>query len=541
MRGCTSTVDMPRKFVAPLMAVCLLSGLGTIAAQNAPTPAANTLQVRSQLVVLDTVVTDRKGNVVQGLTKDDFTVYENGVKQAIKDFSSADELPPIPAEAAKDRNGNDNWGTSPLTMIVVDEMDTPFEETAYSRDCVKRFLKAKPEQLPTPTILLWLNDYGLHPLTTFTRDRDVLVTALAKQPPSLASKLARGAAAEQVAASFAALQQAALFSRGEPGKKEIIWVGRSFPSIDPIGLTDFDRTLLTKAVRSTADLLLASRVSLYVVDPTTMTSARSDDPDADDMLQPVAAGTVKDPFESSFNINLFVAETGGKYFRGRNDLDQEIASSESRGRAYYTLSYVPTSPIEPGAYRKIDVRLNRPGLIAQTKKGYYDEEGVSGANATKLDASLDEKQMRFDLYEAAVTQMQYTGLGLHVKSCKREPSKAAAVCVVQVDTGSLTFTPFNADEERTTLVGVVATLNAKGKMIYDTVARLTMAVPMSQASQIGRGFSEIQLRAVVPMGASAVRVILRDSSGRIGTATVPQNVIPSLTITPQQMMSMRRR
>ena len=507
------------------------------------TPPDTTLHVQSQLVVLDTVVTDRSGKLLRGLTKDDFAVYENGVKQSIRNFSSVDELPPIPAQPVKDRNGNETWGAAPLTIIVVDEMDTPFQETAYSRDCVRRFLKAEPEQLPTPTILIWLNDYGIHPLTHFSRDREVLLSALARQPPSFPSKLMRGAAAEQVAASFAALQQAALFSRGEPGKKQLIWVGRSFPSIDPIGLTDYDRTLLMKAVRSTADLLLASRVTLYVVDPTITGSARDDEDVVQDVdtLQLGTAATVKDPFASSFNVNLFVSETGGKYFRGRNDLEQEIASSESRGLSYYTLTYVPSAPIESGSYRKIDVRLRNPNWSAQTKKGYYDEEPASVTQPSKLEASLDEKDLRFDLYEAAVTPIQYTGLGLHVLGCSREPSALAASCRVQVDTGSLTFIPFGGAEERTTLLGVMVSLDAKGKLIGDTVSRLTIAIPDSQVAQIGEGFSQLKLRSIIPPDAASVRIVLRDASGRIGTANIPPELVHTLSVSREQMSSARKR
>lgn len=533
---------MFRRIATAWVPLLLLSVFcGKTAAQSEGSPAA-TLQVRSQLVVLDTVVTDRSGKLIRGLTKDDFAVYENGVKQTVRDFSFSDELTPIPAQAAKDRNGNDDWGISPLTMIVVDEMDTPFPELAYARDCVRRFLKAQPAELRSPTELIWLNDDGIHALTAFTRDRETLLAALGKQPPSLPSKLMRGAAAEQVAASFAALQQAALFSRGEAGKKELIWVGRSFPSIDPIGLTDYDRTLLTKAVRSTADLLLASRVTLYVIDPTITGSARDDDEAAQevDTLQLVPGGNVKDPFASSFNINLFVAETGGRYFRGRNDLDQAIAASESRGLSYYTLTYVPTSPIESGAYRKIDVRLREPNLVAETKKGYYAEESAPVAPSS-LEASLDEKELRFDLYEAAVTQMRYTGVGLHVLDCARETGSLASACHVQVDTGSLTFTPFNPSEERTTVIAVVASLNAKGRMIKDSVSRLTIAIPEEQMTRVKQGFNQMRLRTVVPEGTASIRVIVRDASGRIGTTDVPAAIIPKLTVSRFEMDTARKR
>jgi len=514
--------------------------LSTAALPQNNAPAVPQIRVESQLVVLDAVVTDRVGKTVTNLAKDDFTVYENGVLQTVRDFSAPAERRAIPAAPVKDRNGHDDWGALPLTMIVVDEMDTPFEELAYARDCVRKYLRAQPGELTEPALLLWLDDAGLHPLTGFTRDRDLLLNALTKQPASLPGKLMRGAVAEQVAASFAALQQASLFSRGEAGPKQIIWVGRSFPSIDPVNLDDYQRTLLTKAVRSTVDRLLASRVTLDVIDPTVTGSARDDDATQEvDMLQPAPGATVKDPFASTFNMNLFVSETGGRYFRGLNDLDRQIGDSERRGNAYYTLTYVPNPPIQDGSYRKIEIRLREPGLIAQARKGYY-APGGGPVLKEKLADSLAKSDLRFDLYEASVTGMQYTGLGLQVKSCAREPNGLRADCTVTVDTGSLSFSP-TADGIRTTLIGVVSSLNAKGRLINDTMEKMTIAIPENEASRVNSGFTTLRMHTIVPPGTKALRVVLRDESGRIGTADVDPSVVPGLAITREELQRARRR
>lgn len=514
--------------------------LSSAALSQNSAPAAPQIRVESQLVVLDTVVTDRSGKPVTNLTKDDFTVYENGVLQTVRDFSAPGERPAIPAGPAKDHNGHDDWGASPLTMIVVDEMDTPFSEMAYARECVGKYLKSQPEELAEPALLLWLNDGGLHPLTGFTRDRDVLLHALAKQPASLPGKLMRGAVAEQVAASFAALQQAALFSRGEAGPKQIIWVGRSFPSIDPVNLDDYERTLLTKAIRTTMDQLLASRVTLSVIDPTVTGSARDDDTAQEvDTLQPAPGDSVKDPFAGNFNMNLFVSETGGKYFRGYNDLDRQIGESERRGNTYYTLTYVPNPPIQDGSYRRIDIRLHEPDLIAQARKGYYAPGGGPVLKA-KLADSLAKSDLRFDLYEASVTGMQYTGLGLRVKGCVREKGGLRTECTVTVDTRSLTFSPAT-DGIQSTLMGVISSLNEKGKLIYDTIDKMTIAIPESEASRVNSGYTTLRMHTIVPPGTKTLRVVLRDESGRIGTADVDPAAVAGLTITREDIQRARRR
>jgi hypothetical protein len=134
----------------------------------------------------------------------------------------------MPVTAPKDKFDHEDWGAAPLTMIVIDEMDTPFEETAYSRQEVDRYLKSQPSLLKHPTIILWLNDFGIHPVTSFSRDRDALIVAIDSHKPSRADKFERGAVVEQRSASLSAIQQLALFSRGSKGQKQIIWVGGAF-------------------------------------------------------------------------------------------------------------------------------------------------------------------------------------------------------------------------------------------------------------------------------------------------------------------------
>jgi hypothetical protein len=59
-------------------------------------------------------------------------------------------------------------------------------------------------------------------VTAFSRDRDALISAIDSHKASLAGKLNRGAMVEQLSASLSALQQMALFSRGNQGSKQVI-------------------------------------------------------------------------------------------------------------------------------------------------------------------------------------------------------------------------------------------------------------------------------------------------------------------------------
>jgi VWFA-related protein len=511
----------------------LATTLAATSAAQAPAPSNADdfhIAVKSQIVVLDTVVTDRKNNIVTNLTRDDFQVYEDGVPQTVRYFDAPASRPPIPNAPVMDRNGNDDWGQSPLTMIVIDEVDTPFMEIAYAKQCVEEYLKRQPAQLTEPTILLWLNDNGMRPVTKFTRDRDEILNAILKHPPSSASKLARGAAVEQIAASFSALQQAALFSRGKPGKKEILWVGKSFPGLNGQVMDYTDKELLAKALHSTINLLLESRVSLYVIDPTMGTSVDFNNPDAitdTAAIEPIPAPKAPDPFANSFNIGLFVDETGGKYYRGMNDLDRELADSVQRGAEFYTLTYTPALRESSSEYHSIVIRMRDPNMTAVTKQGYYSTEpaDLEKPNQAAKEASND---LRFDLYEATITGMPYTGIGLHVQQCQRDKDGQQATCSISIDSGTLTFNSTDKGEEQTSILAVVSSLDAKGHILNHTSRQLTLGVPEAQANLIRTGNMPLALHTVVPVGTKRIRVVLRDVSGRIGTAEVDPAQIPAL-------------
>src|SRR6266446_5648449 len=82
-----------------------VTGAALVAGQNPPaqpppqTPQAPTFRVRVDYVEVDVVVTDRQGNLVRDLKKEDFQVLEDGKAQTINTFTMVD----IPVERADRR------------------------------------------------------------------------------------------------------------------------------------------------------------------------------------------------------------------------------------------------------------------------------------------------------------------------------------------------------------------------------------------------------------------------------------------------------
>src|SRR6266849_894846 len=61
--------------------------------------------IEVHVVNVDVVVTDRAGNPVPGLKREDFELYENGKPQAISNFYEVSPSPPAPLPAARGEGG----------------------------------------------------------------------------------------------------------------------------------------------------------------------------------------------------------------------------------------------------------------------------------------------------------------------------------------------------------------------------------------------------------------------------------------------------
>ena len=86
-----------RRLVSLIAAICLLScwmylrpGPHNTTAYAQSTPATDdsaTIHAESRLVLVDTVVTDKKGNYIRDLVQKDFKVWEDGKEQSVTSFS----------------------------------------------------------------------------------------------------------------------------------------------------------------------------------------------------------------------------------------------------------------------------------------------------------------------------------------------------------------------------------------------------------------------------------------------------------------------
>jgi VWFA-related protein len=92
-------LKLARTIAVALLA--LLTGAPAVPQQQQPSSEVPRLSenIDVRIINIDVVVTDRKGNVITGLTKDDFLMFENSVPKSISNFYAVEGSRPVVAEA----------------------------------------------------------------------------------------------------------------------------------------------------------------------------------------------------------------------------------------------------------------------------------------------------------------------------------------------------------------------------------------------------------------------------------------------------------
>jgi VWFA-related protein len=522
---------MFRSHVSCAIALGLFAfGTTEVRAQKPQSPPSSTLQERpdgtvslhvdARLVSLDVVVTDDQGDPVPGLTRSDFTVFENGVEQQVHDFDSWQQRPAVPAHPVIDQYGRPDWGRSPLAILVLDEFSTTFENSAYAAQMLKRYLRAEPAELPVPTMVMVVTDTGYRALKGLTRDRDALIRALDARPPAIPVRLGRADSDPILVQTFLILQQIALANAGLKEHKSILWVGAGFDGVDPESLDKTSEASLKKATHDTVNLLMDTHTTVYKIDPTPSTTSTQAGVDvanslalgfdaADAIPQP------QDPLKDNFSFNHFAVMTGGRYFYGQNDLDRYFRHAMDATDAFYTLTFVPPAADanEPETYRQIVVRTKRSGLHVTTRQGYY-------SNAPP-EPQPTSAQLGFSIASVALGNMAFTGVGVRVLNIAAQKKSGAASVTFQVDDRSLAWSDGVNGIVTADAAAVLVALDAHHNILGSAAYRLHPYLSAADAPQRLTGALTVRDDISLPARTAELRLIVRDSSGRIGATNVP--------------------
>ncbi len=398
-------------------------------------PPSEPLQINVRNVLLDIVVTDKKGVAVPGLHKEDFEVLENGKPQTVEFFephfpSAAAPTQPTPALPPNTfTNVPAIEPNQAINILLMDALNTTTQDQAYARQRIVKYLGTIPPRIRVGVFLL---GDRLRIVQGFTDDATLLrasVENLAGKPIAVAREAtpnelatqstaignlytmaadpggpgANGGAQlaqmiadiqdflatstgeqknQQLLITLDALQAIAHYGSAVPGRKNLIWFVGSFPLCLPGVTSPKVGCPYEDEIKKTIDALAAARVSVYPIDTGGVSAPNSDIGGAgSDMAGSLvpgsnmpganAASASRDP-QFGFIASETWAEATGGIATHHNDLKGALAEDIANGSSYYTVAYTPTDPKEIGRERKITVRLKDDKYKIAYRRNYFE-------------------------------------------------------------------------------------------------------------------------------------------------------------------------
>jgi len=151
------------------------------------------IRTETRLVEISVVAQDSSGRAVTDLSRNDFTLYDNGKPVPIDEFSAV-SLQRAPAETLPPNTFSNRVGGLPIiTVVLLDGLNTSFQDQSWARTEVVRFLeKLRPED----RVGIMLLGEHLYVLQNFTSNPQILLAAL-RTAPVRNPREAEGSAAPQ--------------------------------------------------------------------------------------------------------------------------------------------------------------------------------------------------------------------------------------------------------------------------------------------------------------------------------------------------------
>jgi Ca-activated chloride channel family protein len=298
------------KWCGTLPVVALLAGAITAGAVD----AQDRFRAGVDLVSLNVTVTDG-GRYVTDLAQQDFEILEDGVKQTTSFFSTVQ----LPVALA-------------VLLDTSASMESKLETAQEAAIGLARRLRAGD--------VMEVIDFDsqVNILQPFTGDVPALERAIRQASINGSTSLYNA-----IYISLRSLQKARASHTGETRREAIIV------------LSDGDDTSSLVAYEEVLDLARRSETAIYAIGLREQGNGRREGKQAEFVLRELSEQTGGRVF-----YPLLVSELPKIY----EQIAQELASQ-------YSLGYISGNTQRNGAWRRVSVRVTKPGLLARTRQGYY--------------------------------------------------------------------------------------------------------------------------------------------------------------------------
>ena len=376
---------------------------GQPAIPEAP-PATPQFKSSVDVVHLDVSVLDGQRRPVRGLKPADFTVFEDGTPQQISVFEAVDvpDVEPPTAswqrEVAPDVRVNADVQERRLFLVVMD--DSTVQSSGFAVNTAREIGRKVIDGFGPSDLAAVVFTRDNRHAQDFTSDRARLRAAVdtftvgfrdmgAWDPEK--QKPLPGQDDGYFISSVNVLENAILALSSLPDRrKSIIYISQGLPvnlearfpsEIDPATagaaaiathnyLTMLQGTLeAQERIKSQMERIFRraarANVTIYTLDICGMRPFTG--------VAPNPAPTCIAGLETTY-LKTIAENTGGRAVINTNDFTPGVAAIFEENASYYLLGFNPNGPRQDGKFRRLEVKVNRPGVTVRTRNGYDSEK-----------------------------------------------------------------------------------------------------------------------------------------------------------------------
>ena len=546
--------------VAALCTTPLLAQSGQIQQQGSAQSQVFTLNVRSELVLTNVVVRDKKtGAVVKGLKASDFTVTEDGKPQKIAsfDFQNVDEAAvlnektvsgkaPTIAEMMERSIAADAASLRDHRLIVMffDLASMQQEDIDRAVEAAQNYIKTKMQPADLVSVASLSTSLTLD--QDFTANKDSLLAAVGKYNGTEGQGFAAGTTGDSEgtaddATSFTADDTEYNNLNTDRELYAIQSIAKSLERVDQRkSMLYFSGGLSRNGIENQASLRAATNaavranMSIYSVDTRGLEAIPPVGNASVGSLRGTSAysgaamqSRLSSNFSSQETLATLSSDTGGKSFFDSNDFAPAFQQVQNDTEAYYILGFRSQNQARDGKYRHLSVKLNRNDVKLDFRPGYYAPADFQHQKSEDREIALSE-QMKSDL-PATDVAVYLQALYFRISDNRYFVPVSAIVPGSQI--------PFvkNGDKDKASLDFLGEVRNAQ-RLVVGNI-RETVKLQLGADQQVQRKNIQYNTGFALAPGKYHLKLVVRENqTGAMGSFETDLNV-PDLKRSPLKLSS----
>jgi VWFA-related protein len=425
-----------------------------------------------------------------------------------------------------------------IYLLVLDDVHTDFTRTPRVVAAARRFIE---ENFGTNDLAAVVFTGRGEDAQDFTNDQRLLIRAIEKfngrklQSATLnriqgarvdpnTTTLGPGDDADQQERAFRArnamntVRRLSEFMAGVRGRRKamlLVGEGIDYDIYEAVGLPGSTASSVLLDTHEAIAAATRGNVSIYAIDPRGLITGAEDLIQTSSTFPGAGLRTMQEELRlSQDSLRVLAANTGGFAAVNRNDLDGAFDRIVRENSSYYVMGFYSDNSRRSGRFRKLEVRVKRPGLrVVRARNGYYEARGrrpnTPAPNSNPMAAALTE---------SLASPLPVAGLPMKVFAAayKGVAPNAAIAAAVEIDANALNFVEKDGVFVEQLELAYTAT-DSRGKVMPGERNTVTLSLkPDTFERAKAHGFRVISQVNLAP-GRYQVRVAASNRSGKSGS------------------------